>query len=288
MKKKERLKVRLTNKYRLVVLSEKTFEEKVSFKLNRLNVLFLAMFFTFSIITFTIALIAYTSLKEYIPGYEYKAIATEAKQLAIRTDSINNVMAYNQRYYEVVKKLLSGDEIFESTYNKDSLTKEIRTKISEEDLQPSEVELLLRKEVADKERFSLDATNAEIEDDFLLVAPVKGTVTSTFNYPLGHYAIDIAVEKDTPVKAAAAGIIIFSEWTQQTGYVLIIKHSSGLVSVYKHNKKLMVKQADLVDAGEVIAFAGNTGELTTGTHLHFELWYKNSSLNPEDYIDFKK
>jgi murein DD-endopeptidase MepM/ murein hydrolase activator NlpD len=121
----------------------------------------------------------------------------------------------------------------------------------------------------------------------VLFPPVNGTISENYNVEEKHYAIDIVVAKDTPVKATADGTIIFGEWTAETGYVVIIEHSNELISVYKHNGSLTKRQGDLVKAGEVIAMAGNTGEFTTGPHLHFELWSRGYPVNPANFIDFK-
>ena len=121
----------------------------------------------------------------------------------------------------------------------------------------------------------------------MLFPPVSGTISEPYNLEEKHYAVDVVVAKDTPVKATADGIVIFSEWTVSTGYVIILEHSYGLISVYKHNAELSKSQGDLVKAGEVIAIAGNTGELSTGPHLHFELWNDGYPINPTNFIDFK-
>ena len=121
----------------------------------------------------------------------------------------------------------------------------------------------------------------------MLFPPVKGTISEIFNTKDKHYAVDVVTSKDAPVKATADGTVIFSEWTAQTGYVIIIEHTNNLISVYKHNSVLTKEQGELVKAGEVIAAAGNTGELSTGPHLHFELWSDGYPIDPTNFIDFE-
>ena len=121
----------------------------------------------------------------------------------------------------------------------------------------------------------------------MLFPPANGTISDGYNIEKRHYAVDIVVPKDSPIKATADGTIIFAEWTAETGFVVIIEHAHGLLSVYKHNSSITKKQGDLVKAGEVIATAGNTGEYTTGPHLHFELWSDGYPINPTNFIDFK-
>ena len=117
--------------------------------------------------------------------------------------------------------------------------------------------------------------------------PVNGTISEDFNVEDKHYAIDLVVAENAPVKATADGTVIFSSFTTDTGYVIILEHNNALISVYKHNSKLIKKQGDLVKAGEVIAASGNSGDLTTGPHLHFELWSDGYPVNPNNFIDFK-
>ncbi len=285
-KKKGKIATKLLNKYRLVILNENTFEEQVSFKLTRLNVFVLVMITSLLLITGTIFLIAFSSLREYIPGYSSSELSEKANRLAYETDSILDEVRYNEKYYESIKKVLTG-QVSAETFNKDSVDKDIKKELSSVNLKPSAQDIELRKEVEKKEKYAVKNAS-DLDQEFLFIPPVKGSVTSKFNYKLKHYAVDIAVAKDTPVKAAGQGVVVFSEWTPDTGYVLLLKHKSGLLSVYKHNAKLLKKQGDMVLAGEVIAIAGSTGELSTGPHLHFELWDKGQALNPADYIDFEK
>ncbi|WP_010521406.1 M23 family metallopeptidase [Aquimarina agarivorans] len=285
-KKKGKIATKLLNKYRLVILNENTFEEQVSFKLTRLNVFVLVMITSLLLITGTIFLIAFSPLREYIPGYSSSELSEKANRLAYETDSILDKVRYNEKYYESIKKVLTGQVSAES-FSKDSVDKDIKKELSTVNLKPSAEDIELRKEVEKKEKYTVK-NSSDLEQEYLFIPPVKGSVTSKFDYKLKHYAVDIAVDKDTPVKAATQGVIVFSEWTPDTGYVILLKHTSGLLSVYKHNAKLLKKQGDIVIAGEVIAIAGSTGEFSTGPHLHFELWEKGQALNPSDYIDFEK
>jgi len=127
---------------------------------------------------------------------------------------------------------------------------------------------------------------ANEEVNFVLFPPVKGTISENYNPESKHFAVDIVTIKNSPVKATADGTIIFADWTTNTGHVIILKHNNNLISVYKHNASLNKEQGDLVKAGEVIATVGNSGELTTGPHLHFELWSDGYPINPTNFIDF--
>lgn len=282
--KKQRLKKKLLHKYRLVILNEDTFEERISFKLTRLNVFVLVAFSVLLLIVLTTLLIAFTSLREYIPGYSSTALKVKAIKLNEQIDSLQQVTMRDSIYLASIKNVLTG-EIKSVDINKDSLYETFKVDASNIDLTPNKQDSLLREEVAQEDKYNLFET-ATSKVNFVLFPPVKGELSQTYNPKEKHFAVDIVVPKDTPVKATADGTVIFSEWTAATGYVLIIEHPNNLISVYKHNASLTKRQGDLVKAGEVVAIVGNTGELTTGPHLHFELWSEGYPINPTTFIDF--
>ena len=284
-KEPKKIKRKLLDKYRLVILNENTFEERLSFKLTRLNVFVLCSLSAIFLISLTYLLIAFTPLREYIPGYSSTALKKKATELNYKTDSLQQVILMNDRYYESIKKVLKGD-VSVADINKDSIVEAVKLEASEVNLDPNMEDSLLREKVDKEDKYNLfeSATSAS---NFVLFPPVSGTISEVYNAKEKHYAVDVVVAKDTPVKATADGIVIFSEWTAGTGYVIIIEHSYGLISIYKHNAALTKTQGDLVKAGEVIATAGNTGELSTGPHLHFELWNDGYPINPTNFIDFK-
>ncbi len=284
-KKPKKIKNKLLDRYKLIILNENTFEERLSFKLTRLNVFVLFSLSAIFLIAITYAIIAFTPLREYIPGYSSTALKMKATELNYKTDSLQRVIAMNDRYYASIKQVLKGD-VSALDFNKDSIIEAVKLEASEVDLNPTPEDSLLREKVDKEDKYNLfeSATSAT---NFVLFPPVNGTISEVYNAKEKHYAVDIAVVKDTPVKATADGIVIFSEWTANTGNVIILEHSYGLISVYKHNAALTKSQGDLVKAGEVIATAGNTGELSTGPHLHFELWNDGYPINPTNFIDFK-
>ncbi|MFL1894433.1 M23 family metallopeptidase [Aquimarina sp. 2-A2] len=286
-KKKEpkRIAKKLLNKYRLVILNEDTFEERISFKLTRLNVFVLVTITSIVLITGTIILIAFTPLREYIPGYSSTRLNLQASKLVSTTDSLENVIRVNQEYYNSIRKVLTGD-VKTVAFDLDSAVQSQQLDIENINLEPSEDDIKLREEVSQEDKYSVFEERKE-NINFSLFPPVKGTITAAYNASDKHYAVDVAVLKDTPVKAAAAGTIIFAEWTADTGHVIIIEHGSSLVTVYKHNASLNKRQGDQVRAGEVIAIAGSTGEFSTGPHLHFELWNDGLPNDPTKFIDFE-
>ena len=281
----KKIRKKLLDKYRLVILNEDTFEERISIRLNRLNVFVLGSLSAIFLIAGTTILIAFTSLREYIPGYSSTALKKKATELNYKTDSLQQVIVMNERYYASIKKVLQG-EVSSLDIDKDSIIKAVKLEASEVDLRPSHEDIQLREKVNKEDKYNLfeSATSAS---NFVLFPPVKGTISEPYNVKIKHYAVDIVVPKDTPIKATADGVVIFAEWTVSTGYVIILEHSYGLISVYKHNATLTKSQGALVKAGEVIATSGNTGELSSGPHLHFELWNDGYPINPTNFIDFK-
>ncbi|MEL6305752.1 MAG: M23 family metallopeptidase, partial [Bacteroidota bacterium] len=184
-----------------------------------------------------------------------------------------------------VRLVLKGD-IENTEVNRDSLFERYKLDPSTVDLTPIREDLLLREEVELEDKYNLFEQSVQASET-LLFAPLKGSISQEFNVKDKHYAVDIVAPRSTAVKSISNGTVLFAEWTSQTGYVIIIKHQNDLTSVYKHNGALTKSQGDFVRAGEVIAEVGNTGELTTGPHLHFELWQSGKAVNPLNYIDFE-
>ncbi|MDP5044859.1 MAG: M23 family metallopeptidase [Leeuwenhoekiella sp.] len=284
-KERKKFRKRLLHKYRLVILNEDTFEERVSFKLTRLNVFIVVGFSIIILIALTTFLIAYTPLREYIPGYSSVRLKKQATELIFETDSLKRQLDINEQYYASIRKVLTGD-VDRVNFNKDSLllvepgeNGGLSFKISKEDS-------ILRERVANEDRYNLFEP-ASTKVSFSLFPPVKGNITEKYNLDRKHYAVDVVVPKNEPIKAVADATVIFSEWTAETGNVLILDHGNNLISVYKHCASRNKDQGDLVKAGEVIAIAGSTGEYTTGPHLHFELWNNGYPVDPTNYIAFE-
>lgn len=284
-RKKVKLRHKLISKYRLIILNEDSFEEKISFKLTRLNVFIWGGLFSIILVIATIFLIAFTPLKEYIPGYSSIQLKRDATNLVYKVDSLEQILEVNNVYIEKIRELLTG-KIKEVQFDKDSVLESIKYDKDSFNLAPSAIDLEFRSDIERTDRFSIfnEATKSA---DIVFFAPVTGIITDGYNLKTKHFAIDIAVEMGTPVKTVADGTVIFAEWTAQTGHVIIVKHTQGFISIYKHNTSLHKKQGDLVKLGEVIASAGDSGELSTGPHLHFELWNEGYPVDPANYIDFE-
>ena len=288
MKKKQKSNTFLENlykEYKVVISNDKTFEERLSFKATKAGVFLVGVIFTTALIALTIVLIFFTQLKEYVPGYSSLELLKSSKELSFKTDSIEKMIALNNQYYNSIKKVLIG-ELDTIAFNKDSILSELNSDLFSSELSPSSEDSLLREYIEEEDMFNLTKNQLLIQNK-ILFQPVLGEVTQKFNYKENHFAIDIAVDTGTPIKAISDGRVVLSEWTMETGHVIIIDHGDMLLSVYKHNSSLVKKQNELVAAGEVIALSGNQGTLTTGPHLHFELWKNGAPINPEQFFNFK-
>ncbi len=285
MAKDNKLKKKLTHNYRLVISSEENWEEKFSVRLNRLNVFIVTGTLSIFLIISTILLIALTPLKEYIPGYDPIKLRIESQNLIFKTDSLEKIITKNQNYIDNLSLILSG-KINSDSINKVSV-KESNSKndIKNIDFAISKEDSIFRTEIEREDRFNI--LGKKNKTNFILTAPISGNITDSYNAKNKHFATDIAAKEGTPVKAVADGTIIFSEWTSTTGNVIIIEHQNHLISVYKHNAMSTKEQGDFVESGEVIASSGSTGELSSGPHLHFELWYNGYPVNPTDFINFE-
>lgn len=285
-KDKKKFKQKLLHKYRLVILNEDTFEERLSFQLSKLNVIILSTFSALMLVSGTALLIAFTPIREYIPGYSSTALKNKATRLTLTVDSLTTVVDKNTAYLTSIRNVLSG-QIDSLDTNKISTDQEIRqVEVESVNLSASEQDSILRAKVEQEDKYSL-LERATFSTNFTLFPPVSGRVSEPYDAEQKHYAVDIVTEKNEPVKATLDGTVIFAEWTVETGYVIIIEHNFGLISVYKHNDSLLKTQGELVTAGEAIAVVGDTGEFSYGPHLHFELWVDGYSVNPSDYINFE-
>ena len=282
--KKEKLRQKLTDKYRLVVLNENTFEERFSLKLSRLNVFVLGGLFSIVLVILTLLFIGYTPIKEYIPGYSSTNLKLRAEKLAYKSDSLKRKINVLENYTKAIRPILTGELEAEAI---DSLKAETRQRfIDFSKLDATKEDSLFREKVESKDRFPIQ-NNVNSTVKIVFFSPLSGTISQKFDPDSKHFALDIVAKTGTAIKAIADGTVIFSGWTTETGYVILLKHSNDYTSVYKHNGNLLKQQGDFVKSGEVIASVGSSGELTTGPHLHFELWSGGYAVNPTEYIDFK-
>ena len=274
----------LINDYKIVISSEDTFEEKLSFKANKINAFIIMLVYSTILISFTISIVFFTQLRELVPGYSSSDLLNRAIYLTEKTDSLEQQIALNNKFYQSIEDVLSGKtedfipkEILEADTNYNNF--DIKT------INPNIQDSILRSYVDNEDKFNLTKNELVIENK-MFFTPIMGEITQGFNSKDNHYALDISADIGTPVKSILEGKIIFSEWSIDTGYVIIIDHGQDIISVYKHNSKALKKQNDFVQAGEVIAYSGNQGNLSTGPHLHFELWKNGTPINPQPLLNF--
>ena len=285
-KKNKRLWIQnLLNRYRMAVINETTFEEKFFIRISQFNIIVLVLLFVTLTAIGSFFLVAYTPLKEFIPGYTSLTIRKEAIRNSFLLDSLTLEFEKQDRFISSIKSALTGEINWEENSLLDDQSQS--PELLNSDNAMSEADSLLRLEVIQEDKYNVipnDLSNVK----YLLYPPAVGPISQKYDADKRHFAVDIALKENAPIMAVAHGTVIFSEWTAETGHVIIVKHDYGLLSVYKHNSSLEKYQGDLVRAGEVIANAGDTGELSTGWYLHFELWINGFSADPTDFIDFSQ
>ena len=275
---------KLLRGYKVVVSSEDTFEERLSFSTNKFNVFLVLSLYSIILIAFTISVVFFTQLREMVPGYLSSDLLTQAIYLTKKTDSLENELELNNTFYKSIENVLSGKT--EQIIYKDTLAlSNEKDNIDYQAVLANAEDSILRKYVEEEDKFNLTKNELVIENK-MFVSPVKGQITQKFDPLNNHFALDILVDTGTPVKSILEGKVIFSEWSVDTGHVLIIDHGDDIISVYKHNSKVLKTQNNFVKAGEVIAYSGNQGTLSTGPHLHFELWKNGTPINPEPLFNF--
>ena len=280
--KKNNTKKRESKNYRLVIQEEKTYKEKFKLKLSRTNVFLTGTFISLIIVSITTSIIFFTPVREYIPGYDTTKMRIQAINNLERLDSLINQLSINENYLEAVFQTINGED-YKNIYTNES--QRISVDLSELDMSLRVEDSILRKVVEREDKFNV--IESEIQTlNLEMSPPVRGIIIESFDVSIKHYGIDIVLKEQTPIKAVADGIVLLSEWTIDSGHTVIVYHKDQLTSVYKHNYLSKVKTGDYVKQGQVVALSGNTGELTSGPHLHFELWDSNGPINPEDFIIF--
>jgi murein DD-endopeptidase MepM/ murein hydrolase activator NlpD len=276
---------KLKDKYRLSIYNDQTYEEVLVLRLSRLNVITVVGSLAILLIAIVTVLIAFTPIREFIPGYPDGNTRRNIVHNALKVDSMEREVQQWRNYLGNLHAILRGENPnnMESIPDTSVRYKEITFSRSVEDS-------LLRLQIEEEELYNLSVIdNKKTRDNFSSLhffPPVKGVITNPFNVQQNHFGIDIVASPNEVVVAIADGTVILANWTLETGYVIQIQHDNNLVSVYRHNSKLLKRSGTKIKAGEAIAIIGNSGELSTGPHLHFELWHNGNPINPEKYIVF--
>ncbi len=280
---------KLHDKYRLVIMRNDTLEEKLSFRMTRLNVFIFVGTVVIFLVTATIYLVAFTPLREYIPGYADFNTREILRTLMHRTDSLERDLRQKDLYIHNIRNIVEGRDMVSEL--PDTISNQEAYQIQE--LRRSKEDSILRAEMEGRvmyeEQIWINPENAALRRPVasFFFPPLSGVVSNYFNPSQGHFGIDIVASDETIISSTLDGTVIFAEWTLETGYTIGIQHPNNLISIYKHNSQLLSEPGSFVQAGEPIAVIGDTGLYSTGTHLHFELWFNGNPVNPLDYILFQ-
>lgn len=283
---KRKLVERLRSHYKLVILNIDTFEERFSLLLTPMNVILIGGSSLVIIILLTFALLGWTPLRFYLPGYSedyrVKRLAVEAY---LKSDSMEIALAQRDLFIDNMQRVLRGE--IDTLIDADVIA-ELEFDPKKANYARSTEDSILRAEIEKEDLVNLSPNfNRDDKTNYLLFPPVKGTITDKFNPQREHFGIDVAAAKDAAIKAIDEGTVTLAAYTAETGYIIQIQHDNDLISVYKHNSSLLKKQGEKVRAGEAIAIIGETGEYSSGPHLHFELWRNGVALNPEIFFSFE-
>ncbi len=282
-KKKHTLLDKLSERFHILLVNEKTLAKKKLFSTSTINLVGSSLFAFLLLLSTSFIVIYFTPLKEYFRGYTSIELRENALENSMKLDSLENLYLAQSNYIKSLKNILSGNISFDDI-NDDTGAFETN-QVELELIKTNKEDSLLRALVDEEDKYNA----FELEGDrftTVLFPPVKGDLSSEFDYENKHYGVDIAMPENSPVHSISEGIVVFAEWTSETGFVIIAEHLNGLTSIYKHNSSIVKAQGDIIQTGEIIAFTGNTGSLTTGPHLHFELWYQGEPVDPENYIEF--
>ena len=283
---------RMQHTYRLVIMNNETFEERGSYKLTLFNVYILLSTIFVVVFVLIFLLVAYTPLRKYIPGYGSASMNKELIELNKEVAFLEEQFQMQKQYTDQFNKILVGDA--QTTVDDIEETTEVVAEDSLESVEPSQKEQNLRQEIENNEigeaAKSGRVTNLTVKDTPLeklyFTPPITGEISAGYQADKGHYGVDILAPKNTAIKAAMDGFVFISDWTLETGNTIGIQHANNVITFYKHNSALLKKVGSYVKAGEAVAIIGNTGTLTSGPHLHFELWHKGQSIDPTLYIQF--
>lgn len=274
----------LKDHYRLIIYNDSTIQTVFSIKLTPIKVATLGSLGAILLILLTSVIIAYTPLRENIPGYPDEKVRLQIIRNYLLVDSLENEIKTRDDYFEKIRTLFAGEVMPDESQMTDAglKTHEVKFKSFNADS--------VFQEKLEEEKLSLSISNSQKRlpsiANIHFFTPLRGMITNKFNTKTEHLAVDVVGKLNARISSVLNGTVIFAGWTMETGYSIFIQHENNIVSAYKHNAELLKDVGDKVEAGDVIAIMGNSGELTTGPHLHFELWHNGTALDPETYIDF--
>ena len=289
----QRFQESLANTYRLVVMNDETFEEVSSTRLSLLNIYVLLSSVLVIMAILVWLMIAFTPLRKYVPGYGDVMQDQEVRELYRQVEELEDELVTHRKYSENFRRILVGEVVTEDDVPKvdpemmDEAVADTAAELSEEEMELRNELMLEEVGVKAKEprTTNLSPKDTPLERLFFS-SPISGEISAGFMPDKEHFGVDVLAPKNTAIKAAMDGYVFLSDWTLETGNTIGIQHSSNLITFYKHNSVLLKEVGSYVKAGEAVAVIGNTGTMSNGPHLHFELWYKGKPIDPTEYIDF--
>tara|TARA_B100000767_G_C19652033_1_gene487192 strand:- start:165 stop:1037 length:873 start_codon:yes stop_codon:yes gene_type:complete len=278
---KENYWSKLFHKYRFVIMTDNSFEERLSTKVSRLNIIAFVGLLLFLCFFSVMLLISYTPLSEYVPGKSSVDIQKNLIKLNIKSDSLESILINQSIYLENINKIINGEELI-SPKNSEEITN-TPIQISFEKIKEDS---LFRVKIEDEDKSSIYKKENTNNTNLIFFTPLSGLISDGYNNKKKHFGIDLVAKEKSRISSVLEGSVVISHWAYETGYVIGIQHKNDYLSFYKHNSVLLKSVGDYVNAGDHIAIIGNSGELSSGPHLHFELWHKGEPVNPENYISF--
>ena len=277
----------LFNRYLLIIRNEENFAEKstVSFTYAKVIVLLVTIFMIILVMSF---FLVETILAQWFdPRHSQMEANRNLIQLSLRLDSLEFEVNRKQQFINNFQRILKGDIDSDSLKDKfDNRASEVPVGIQRSTLSAIDSQFRRRFETAEASLLTISNDRLIELEEMFMFSPIDGIISQKYDVKNEHYGVDVVSRKNEPVMCIADGTVILASWTQDSGYVIAIQHRGGLISVYKHNDELLEKVGNFVGAGDVISITGNTGDLTDGTHLHFELWHNGNPVNPEEFVSF--
>lgn len=282
--KKEGYWERLRKPFRLVAINPETFEEKWEFRLSNYNLLTLLSLLILLVITLTSLVFIFTPAGRLLPTLFESESLVEAQQQYRTIAALEEETRITFQYYDNWRKVVSGEDMGDSAI----YAKQPDIEINSDEFKDikSEEDSILREQI-ENEDIPSDLGQKDLSETSFFYSPIKGKISNSYDPKKGHFGVDIVAPKNSSINATLGGTVLFTSWTLDDGNVIILYHGGDLVSVYKHNSKLLKKVGDKIKSGDPIAIIGNTGENSDGTHLHFELWQDGNSLDPQKLISFE-
>ena len=278
--------IKLKHKYRLILMNDSSLEEQISFRFSALDVITVLTIGCVLLFVFFLLLVGYTPLNEFVPGKASSSLHKELIAITLKTDSLEKKLLVNELYLKNITAIVNGEAPINISTENTLVLSASETELS---FKKSKEDSLLRLAVEAEDKISISSSDKKDNLDMesmLFFSPIKGVVTNGFDRKINHFGTDIVAKQDEPIKCVFDGVVVISHWTSETGNVIGVQHANGVFSLYKHNSILFKRAGEYVKSGEVIAIIGNSGELSSGPHLHFELWHKGTPVNPENYISF--